>query len=187
MQGFATLAAGVFQIDDESGTHGGSDVTGMGGVLGRADQWMRFGAGYNKLKRKYDFKIFHTKKFKNKGGDFKGWTDERCFALWSELGLLTASALTDCVAIALDNETYASHYRTDQPSGKVRLDSKYGLCFRMCLIYFILAMIKRKYRKKLPKLHIVLEAGHPNSGMHSVFLSKLKNNMSRSVYFRRSP
>jgi Protein of unknown function (DUF3800) len=149
---------------DESGTHGGSDVTIMGGVLGRADQWKRFEAGYDKLKQKYDFNIFHTKKFKNKAGDFKGWTDERCFALWSELGRLTVSGLTDCVAIALDNETYASHYRTDQASGKVRLDSKYGLCFRMCLSYFVLAMIKRKYRKKLPKLHIVLEAGHQNSG-----------------------
>jgi hypothetical protein len=79
------------------------------------------------------------------------------------------------VAAALDNETYASHYRTTEGSGKARLDSKYGLCFRLCLNYFILEMIKRKYRKKLPKLYIVLEAGHPNSGdAERIFLETKK-------------
>jgi hypothetical protein len=34
----------------------------------------------------------------------------------------------------------------------------------MCVIYFLLEMMKRKYRKKFPKLYVVLEAGHPNSG-----------------------
>jgi hypothetical protein len=149
---------------DESGTHDGSEVTVMGGVLGRADQWKRFQAGYDNAKKKYGFRTFHTKKFKKKAGDFKGWTDEQCMALWVDLGQLTNSGLTDCVAIALDNETYARHYKADGAPTKAALDSKYGLCFRMCLNYFLLEMMKRKYRKKFPGLDIVLEAGHPNSG-----------------------
>jgi uncharacterized protein DUF3800 len=73
---------------DESGTHDGSAVTVMAGVLGRADQWKRFQVGYDGIKKKHGFEIFHTKKFKKKGGDFKGWTDDQCLALWADLGRL---------------------------------------------------------------------------------------------------
>jgi hypothetical protein len=149
---------------DESGTHDGSDVTVMGGVLGRVDQWKLFQAGYEKAKKKHGFRVFHTKKFKKKSGDFKGWDDNQCVALWNDLGRLTNSGLTDCVAVALDNETYARQYKADGAPRRARLDSAYGLCFRICLAYFILEMMTRKYRKKFPELHIVLEAGHQNSG-----------------------
>jgi len=98
---------------DESGTHDGSAITIMGGVLGRADQWKRFQAGYDKAKKKHGFRIFHTKKFKNKSGDFKGWSDEQCMELWADIRQLTNSGLTDCVAVALDNNTYALHYKAD--------------------------------------------------------------------------
>jgi Protein of unknown function (DUF3800) len=167
---------------DESGTHDGSAVTVMGGVVGRADQWKQFQAGYDKAKEKHGFQVFHTKKFKKKSGDFKGWSGEKCIALWNDLGQLTASGLTDCVAIALDNETYALHYKASGVPAKVRLDSKYGLCFRMCINYFLLEMMKRKYRRKFPKLHIVLEAGNPNSGdAERIFLESKKESGSLGI------
>lgn len=169
---------------DESGTHAGSAVTVMGAILGRADQWKLFQAGYDRLKKKHGFKIFHTKKFKNKSGDFKGWTDDQCISLYHDLGRLTGTGLTDSVAIALDNDTYASHYKGADGFGKVRLDSKYGLCFRMCLTYFVLEMMKRKYRGKFPKLHLVLEAGHENSGDAERIFVEMKAEYGRLGIFQ---
>lgn len=149
---------------DESGTHGGSEVTIMCGVLARADQWKRFQIGFDKAKLKHGFKVFHTKKFKNRAGDFRGWSHLQQLALAADLGVLTGSGLSDAVAVSLDNADYESYYRNADKPQKGRLDSKYGLCFRTCLYYLILEVAKRKYRGKVPSLHIVLEAGHVNSG-----------------------
>lgn len=159
---------------DESGTHDGSEATVMGGLLARADQWKRFQNGFDRAKKEHGFRVFHTKKFKRKNGDFKGWTDHQCLELIADLGRLTSTGLTDGVAIALDNATYERHYKSEGKPNKARLDSKYGLCFRMCLYHFMQETIKRKYRKKYPDLHIVLEAGHPNSGDAERIFSEIK-------------
>jgi hypothetical protein len=83
---------------DESGTHDGSPVTVMGGLLARADQWQRFQKGFDLAKKKHGFRVFHTKKFKKKSGDFKGWTDQQCLALMDDLGDLIGAGLTDGAA-----------------------------------------------------------------------------------------
>lgn len=62
---------------DESGTHGDWPVTIMGGVFARAVQWKSFNVEFNRLRIEYGFKIFHTKKFKQKRDDFYGWSDEK--------------------------------------------------------------------------------------------------------------
>ena len=46
----------------------------------------------------------------------------------------------------------------------MRLDSKYGLCFRNCLYFFALEGIKRTFRGRYPTLNFVLESGHRNFG-----------------------
>jgi hypothetical protein len=145
---------------DESGTHEGSEVTVMGGFLGRADQWRKFQIAFDEVKQRHGFCIFHTKKFKRRAGDFKGWRDDQVAALLVDLRQLISFGLTDSVAIALDNETFKQYYKIEP----TKLDSAYGLCFRTCLYYFILEAMKRKRRKKFPDLHIVLEAGHRNAG-----------------------
>jgi hypothetical protein len=58
---------------DESGTHSDSPVTIMAGVLANAEQWTLYEAEFSELKLKHGFRIFHTKKFKRRTGDFKGW------------------------------------------------------------------------------------------------------------------
>ena len=55
---------------NESGTHDGSPVTIMGGVLANALQWSRFEHEFRRIKKRHGFKIFHTKKFKKRSGDF---------------------------------------------------------------------------------------------------------------------
>jgi hypothetical protein len=173
---------------DESGTHDGSPVTVMGGLLGRAEQWQRFQNGFDQAKKKHGFRIFHTKKFKRKSGDFKGWTNEQCLALIADLGELTGMGLTDGAAVSLHNDTYDQYYKGDGKPNKARLDSKYGLCFRMCLYHFMMEVMKRKHRKRVPQLHIVIEAGHRNSGdAERIFLEVKKEfedagiNMLRTI------
>jgi len=127
---------------DESGTHGGSAVTVMGGVMANARQWSNFAKQFARLKKRHRFTIFHTKKFKARRGDFDGWSDEQCLALLADLAAATDDAFTEGVAMALENATYENDYKGGEKPNKLRLDSKYGLCFRQCLYLFILEVMK---------------------------------------------
>jgi hypothetical protein len=149
---------------DESGTHEGSETTVMGGMLARADHWKGFEEIFEAIQKKHRFRIFHTKKFKRRVGDFKGWTNEQCLALIRDLSVLTGFGRGEGVTVSLNNALYRDVYR--KPSVPVRghFDSRYGLCFRQCLGHLISETVKRKYRKKIPRLDVILEAGHENAG-----------------------
>jgi hypothetical protein len=147
---------------DESGTHGDSAVTIRGGILANARQWQRFDAEFSRLKKKHNFRVFHTKKFKRRAGDFKGWTVDQQFALINDLVPISASGFTEGVTVTIDNAEYEANYRTGEKPKRLRLESRYGLCFRNSLIFFILEGLKRVYRGEPPKMHFVLESGHRN-------------------------
>jgi uncharacterized protein DUF3800 len=149
---------------DESGTHDGLPITVMGGVLARAEQWRDFEKKFAAVQSQYGFRVWHTKKFKKKAGDFRGWTDEKCHDLYWSMRDVTAFGLTDVVALTLDNASYEADYKAGDLPRKARLDTKYGLCFRFCLVHFVQEVLKRKRRNRIPPLHIVLEAGHANFG-----------------------
>lgn len=162
----ATLSLVLTAYLDESGTHGGSAVTVMGGILAKAPQWTAFQRDFERAKRSYGFKIFHSKKFKRRDGDFTGWSQEKCSALYWDLAMITSrdNAFIEGVVISLDNEAFDVHYKAGEKPKRLRLDSRYGLCFRECLYLFIREGWKRRHRKKFPELHVVLESGHPNCG-----------------------
>lgn len=149
---------------DESGTHGGSTATVMAGVMANAYQWDRFEAEFDRLRSHYGFRIFHTKKFKKRGGDFRGWHPLRQAALLHDLAMLTSvpGTFIDAVTVMLDNADYKANYISGEKPRRLRLESKYGLCFRNCLMYFILEAMKWVHEGAPPKLHFVLESGHPN-------------------------
>ena len=148
---------------DESGTHHDSAVTVMGGVFARAQQWEAFKEKFNEIRQRYGFRVFHTIKFKRRSGDFVGWSNEKCISLSNELGQLTNTCIADGCAVSLINEHYKRYYAQQQIKG-VRLDLKYGLCFRISLLHFVIEIFKRKYRGRFPPLHVVLESGHENYG-----------------------
>jgi Protein of unknown function (DUF3800) len=77
---------------DESGTHGGSPATVMGGLLATAEQWQRFEAGFAKAQKRHGFRVWHSKIFRQRKGDFKGWTEEQRTKLYWELAQLTSSS-----------------------------------------------------------------------------------------------
>jgi hypothetical protein len=146
---------------DESGTHGGSSVTVMAGMVATAHQWVRFEAEFSKLKEKYCFRIFHTKKFKRRAGDFKGWHPLRQLALMADLAQLAEGAFIESVTVTIDNADYEANYKGGDKPRRLRLESKYGLCFRNCLIFFLLEAVK--FAEGVPAtLHFILESGHQN-------------------------
>jgi uncharacterized protein DUF3800 len=149
---------------DEGGTHGGSPATVMAGVLGNVRQWERFQDQFDRIKRRHGFKILHMKKFLKRDGDFKGWSPERCVALVEDIVVSTEGTYSDGVVMVLNNADYERDYLQGERPRKLRLDSKYGLCFRHCLYHLMLQAQRRRFRKKIPKLHIVLESGHQNAG-----------------------
>jgi len=66
---------------DESGTHGDSAVTIMGGLLARAQDCQLYEIDFDEIRQRHGFQIFHTKKFKRGTGDFKDWTLSQSRAL----------------------------------------------------------------------------------------------------------
>lgn len=142
----------------------------MGGFLARVDQWQRFQRAFGTLKKKYDFNIFHTVKFKNRKDDFKGWPDSKIAEFMLDFRQITSFGLTDSVVISLDNKSFRENYKIEP----TKLDSAYGLCFRNCLIYFLLEAMKRKRNGGFPKLHVVIESGHRNVGDAKRIFSETK-------------
>lgn len=152
---------------DESGTHGDSHATIMGALLGNARQWGVFQRSLDAIKVQYGFRIFHAKDFKARAGEFRGWTDAKSVALVNDLADRVSEELMAGVTAEIPNAEYKTHYLTQGQVKKVRFDSVYGLAFRACLSHCIYECVRRLgHHRKFPetKLHIVLEAGHRNSG-----------------------
>jgi hypothetical protein len=80
------------------------------------------------------------------------------------MGAISARGLTDIVALTLDNASFEADYKAGELPRRARLDTKYGLCFRYCLVHFVQEVLKRRLRSRVPPLHIVLEVGHANFG-----------------------
>jgi hypothetical protein len=146
---------------DEAGTHGGSPVTVMAGVMATANQWHRFETTAARLKRNYGFTVFHSKEFKNRSGAFRGWSIQKQLSLISELGeAANEKNIMEGVMFVLSNREYEESYK-----GSVRYfrqDSKYGLCFRNCLLHLILDAADRLGTHKKfseTRLNVVLESG----------------------------
>jgi hypothetical protein len=60
---------------DESDTHGPSPTVIMGCFLGRARQWKLFDRRLRELQKRDKFSIFHSTEFRNKTGEYFGWSD----------------------------------------------------------------------------------------------------------------
>jgi uncharacterized protein DUF3800 len=153
---------------DESGTHGGSPSTVMAGVLGTPEQWGNFRRELALLKIAYGFSKFHTKEFRARSGAFAGWTPEKCFLLAMEFARLTSQVkFVDSVEFLLDNHDFDKQYKGRSNDKKLSLYSKYGMCFRQCLLYFILSVVdrfKNDVRRTDLSINVTIEDGHKNAG-----------------------
>jgi len=149
---------------DESGTHGNSPITVMGGFLGTAAQWEDFERRLNELRAGYGFTVFHATELKAKRGEFAGWSNEKCMSLVLDLTVLVSEVLTAGAFMSLNNARYRTEYRAAPKPKKVVLDTAYGLCFRACVVHFLQVMQEEIGPPGTGKLNIVLESGHRHAG-----------------------
>jgi Protein of unknown function (DUF3800) len=86
---------------DESGTHAGSPNTVVSATMANTLQWSRFERKLRRAKKDHGFQVFHTKKIKDRKGDFKGWSVERRMALIRDLGAITDKGNMDSVTLIM--------------------------------------------------------------------------------------
>ena len=133
--------------------------------MASAQKWDRFEKKFAVLRRKHGFTVFHTRKFKNRDGDFKGWRQEKQSALLDDLDRIADRGCMTGVTVTLNNAEYERDFkRTPDVPRKLQLATKYGLCFEASLLYFVAEAQKRKFQGKLPKLFVICESGATNAG-----------------------
>ena len=154
---------------DESGTHANSPVTIMAGCFGNARQWELFERRLKNLQRDFGFSIFHAKTIKESDGEFADWSKTKKMRLITALSDLIDEELGGAFTTHLSNEEYKRDCFGDTRPRKLRLDTKYGLCFRLCMTYLLEATLRRKpsHRGRVTNrdtLNVVLEMGAENAG-----------------------
>jgi Protein of unknown function (DUF3800) len=158
---------------DEAGTHGGdgtaknpaSPTTVMAGMMGTANQWRRFEREFDKIRRRYGFKVLHTLDFKRARGEFRGWMPEKQASLLADL-LPLIDALMEGALFRIDNDTFRADYIGKEKIRKPQLDTVYGFCFRNCVLHFLLEAERRLGSSKQwgdTRINFVLDR-HKNNG-----------------------
>lgn len=165
---------------DESGTHAAAPVTVVGAVMGNPRQWERFERQFDVIRRDFGFRVFHTKKFKRRAGDFKGWRPEKCLALGLALADLTDDAFMAGATMTVDNRDYDAQFRAGKLPRKLRLPTKYGLCVGECVFHFALEAAKKGLRGRLPVLNFVCETGAENAGDGKRVFDEIKETLAGS-------
>lgn len=147
---------------DESGTHGAPLMT-MGGLVGRLGQWVTFDAKWRRMLHEKQIDHFHLKKMKHSQGPFKGWSRRAKDEMMRHVDRIIHRHTLFAFTIMLRDDEYVEHYHSGERPKKARLDSRYGLCFRLCLSV-VPDMLRSAFPDDEIDLHFVLEAGHKNFG-----------------------
>ena len=176
---------------DESGTHGGdgsaknpaSPTLVMAGMMGTASQWARFEVDFAKLRRHYGFRVLHMLDFKKVQKEFAGWDNIKRMEFLRDFGaIIRSDKIMEGVTFRLDHNAYRNEYIAVRPN-KPQLDSAYGLCFRTCMLHFLLDAERRLGHGKRwdqTRLHVVLENGHKNRGDALRIFEELKTESAKA-------
>src|SRR5262249_21360043 len=89
---------------DESGTHAGSELSGMAGFLGNARQWRKFEKRSAKLFDRYKVDVFHTIDVRRSDKDFEGWKVDRKIEFLDEFQHIINDTLESGVAAFLRDD-----------------------------------------------------------------------------------
>jgi uncharacterized protein DUF3800 len=160
---------------DESGTHGdGSPAVILGGFIANESAWAACESDLQALLSVHGLEHFHANKFRKRSGPFKGWAPSRQRVFVSDFFSLIDKHLAFGFAVTCKQRDYADIYKAGTVSRKVRKDSQYGLCFRLCLSAanrFVSEM-----QDEWP-LTVVLESGHANTGDAERIFDQMKSSL----------
>jgi hypothetical protein len=166
---------------DESGTHAGSEISGMAGFVGDARQWGKFEKRAGKLFKRFRVDVFHTIDVRRSDKDFAGWTVDRKIEFLDEFQHIINETLESGVSSFIREDDYSYYCNLNWPKG-TRKDSKYALLFRGCLSQIIdtVLTVDRWVTPKEPRLHVVLEDGHKNAEDAVRLYNHARNRISQS-------
>jgi len=154
---------------DESGTHG-PPIMLMGCLVGDVNGWNGFDFDWRKHLAQNHLTYYHSKKMKHSQGEFRGWKAHQKLAFRQRAAQITEQHTMFGVTTVLSYADYNKFYIADERPPEIQLDSKYGLCFRFCLLRIVDVL---RYRLGDPddlQLYFVLESGHENFGdAHRIF------------------
>jgi hypothetical protein len=159
---------------DEAGTHGGSPITVVGGFVATVAQWATYERELLELNDQFGVSVFHAKDLRNRKGDFKGWLTAKKSEYNYRFLRLADDCLSGGFAAIVRKIDYEQVYRALQFPLRVRPDTAYGLCVRICLAKALLFM---KDRKSDWPLSIVMEGGNPNLGDAARVFSEVKDGL----------
>jgi len=166
---------------DESGTHKASPLSLMAGFIADARQWRKFEKRAAKLFRRYGVNVFHAIDLRRGDKDFRGWSVDNKITFMDEFQHIGNETLEVGFCSILRQDDYAAFYANKARAKKVIQDSKYGILFRASLASAIDAVlsVSRWSEGQPPRLYVVLESGHANSGdavrLYEFFRSKLND------------
>jgi hypothetical protein len=109
--------------------------------------------------------VFHTVDVRRTDKDFSGWKVDRKIEFLDEFQHIINETLEAGYSAILSREDY-KYYQTLEWPRKARKDSQYTILCRACIAAAIETALRVPgwaNRPKEPRLHIVLEAGHPNA------------------------
>jgi hypothetical protein len=147
---------------DESGTHAGSPVTVMAGLVGDLNDWIEFDREWKKVLRKYGLTYVHAKHLFHRQGQHKNWSEEKRWRLIADLMYVLQERKEIFVSrsFLLESE-FSKHYLSRKPERRERLDSRYALCFRSFL-HFLPDFHREHFSRG--QIDFILEDGHRNAG-----------------------
>lgn len=148
---------------DESGTHGDSAVTVMAGYVGHSGQWRKFDKKWGRMLGNAGASHFHAKDFVKRSGEFRGWDLPKQNRFIDSIDqICRINSLFGFIA-SINNADYDKYYVAEGRPRKIQADSRYGACFRLCLM-FVPKLVHELYGERDLTLNFVLESGHKNAG-----------------------
>jgi len=169
---------------DESGTHDGSPATIMAGYVATQEQWTALDRDWVFLLRMHGLTHVHAVDLFHTDGEFKDWPVNRKIQFAEALENLCVQHTRFGFAARMLNQDYERVFIAGNRPRKPQLDSRYGVCFRLCLS-FIPKMIDELLGTDDIELQVVLEAGHKNAGdarrLYDLFKKQADPRLSKMV------
>lgn len=151
---------------DESGTHADAPVTVMAGHIAKVGRWQAFDRDWQKMLKREGITHTHAKDIVQGNKEFRGWSTDRREALIQRASKIIRKHTIVGFVASFSNDDYEKHYVAGERTRKFPLDTKYGLCFRLCLqfLYSRLPEIFPEVPIEKIEIYLVLESGHKNAG-----------------------
>lgn len=121
---------------DESGTHDGSEIVGMAGLVSTYDRWTRWELEWNRILASRHIRVFHFTDFMAREGEFRNdWTNAERDEFMSRL----CRSVSDNIILGVSCSVFREEYAAFLPS-RLREEIKHLYYFNL---YMVLLMLQK--------------------------------------------